>query len=237
MHRFFAGAGPPSYDPGVTRSAIAMLVLLSATPASAQRLRVAEPTDPSAGRPVGEYAGVEPGQAAPPPALDRAARRRQARPRPATIVTWPGFQPLPGGGSRFFVQKTDPVRPEVRLEQGRVVLLFRNTQVHLSNSTRWLETRFFDTPVVRARLERRGRDMAFVLYLRAPAEPSVSMEPSPDGTFHYVYVDFPPGSYAEPSEGRQLAPAAGPPPSPARPEDSTLRALDEERPPAQEPSR
>src|SRR5690606_37793750 len=130
------------------------------------------------------------GESEPPPAYRRVVRRRERARRPTTILTSPGFTPLGDGGSRFFVQTTDPIVPEVRVEEGRVVILFRHTTVHVRNSTRWLETRFFDTPVVRARLERRRRDMAFVLHMRAPAVPRVSTEASPDGAFHYVYVDF-----------------------------------------------
>jgi hypothetical protein len=212
-------------------------VLLLAAPAAAQQLSM-EPSQGDAHR-VGAYGGVEPGQAAPPPAIGRVTRRRQGRPQPLRILTWPGFTPLGDGGSRFFVQTTDPIQPEVRAEEGRVVLIFPNAQVHLRNSTRWLETRFFNTPVTRARLERRGRDMAFVLYLRSPAVPRVSTEPGPTGAFHYVYVDFPPGDYAPvvapaPSGGG-LAPESGPPPAPARPEDPSLRALDNERPPGLRP--
>lgn len=195
-------------------------MLLVAAPSSAQDIRVRDGAD---ARPVGEYAGVEPGEAQPPPALGRVARRRARPPRPSSILTWPGFTPQPDGGSRFFVQTTDPVMPEVSVEAGRVVLLFRNTRIHLRNSARWLETRFFDTPVARARLERRGRDMAFVLYLRAAATPRISTEPAPGAAFHYVYVDFPPGRYAP----VQTVPS--PPPAPAREVDP---ALDDERPPA-----
>lgn len=126
------------------------------------------------------------------------------------------------------MQTTDPVVPEVSVEAGRVVVLFRNTRIHLRNSARWLETRFFDTPVVRARLERRGRDMAFVLHLRAPASPRVSTEPAPGGAFHYVYVDFGPGAYASSANAAQ----AGPPPAPARTIDPSL---DRERPPSRGP--
>jgi len=201
------------------------VLLFAAAPATAQDLTLRE--EAAEGRRVGEYAGVEPGEAQPPPAVGRAARRRARAPRPASILTWPGFAQLPGGGSRFFVQTTDPVMPEVSVEPGRIVLLFRNTRIHLRNSARWLETRFFDTPVVRARLERRRRDMAFVLYLRTPATPRVSTEPAPGGAFHYVYVDFPPGAHAP------TAPApAGPPPAPPRELDP---ALENERPPARRP--
>jgi hypothetical protein len=201
-----------------------LAVPTAAAPSAAQDIRV---QDSAEVRPVGEYAGVEPGEAQPPPALGRAARRRARAPRPSSILTWPGFTPLPDRGSRFFVQTTDPVVPELRVEEGRVVLLFRNTRIPLRTSARWLETRFFDTPVVRARLERRGRDMAFVLYLRAPAIPRLSTEPAPGGGFHDVYVDFAPGAYAP------VPPVPSPPPAPAREVDPSLDpSIDDERPPA-----
>lgn len=210
------------------RAAVALVVLVFAAPAAAQNLTLEESGTP---RPLGAYAGVEPGEAQPPPALARAARRRAQRPRPSSILTWPGFAPLADGGSRFFVQTTDPVVPEVHAEEGRIVVLFRNTTLHVRNSARWLETRYFDTPVVRARLERRGRDVAFVLHMRAPVVPRVTTEAAPGGSFHYVYVDFAPGAYAP----RDAAPASvgdsGPPPAPPRELDPSLRALDDERPP------
>ncbi len=213
------------------------LVLAVATPAAAQPLTLGQPPAPAAeARPVGVYAGVEPGEPEPPPAYDRVVRaeRRHAQ---TTILTWPGFTPLPDGGSRFFVQTTEPVTPEVRVEENRIVLLFPRARVHVRNSTRWLETEFFNTPVRRARLERRGRDMAFVLYLRGPATPRVSTAPASAGatTFYYVYVDFPPGNsapvVAPPAGGIVAASPAEPPPAPRRELDPSLRQLDEERPP------
>ncbi|MCC6874880.1 MAG: hypothetical protein IT378_11295, partial [Sandaracinaceae bacterium] len=145
------------------RHALALLLLAWPALGSAQ-VQVAV-TEPAAGaRPVGSYDGVEPGEAQPPPAMNRLGRpRRRGRPVPAAILTWPGFQPLGDGGSRFFVQTTQPVATRVLVEDARVVVVFPRTTIHLRNSARWLETRFFSTPVLRARLERRGRDMALVL--------------------------------------------------------------------------
>lgn len=225
-------------------------LLLLAAPASAQdgeptpqrsRARVITP------RPVGVYAGVEAGEAQPPPAYRRVVRRqrrgRRGR-RGRQILTWPGFSPLGDGGSRFFVQTTVPMQPEVRTEEGRVVVLFRNTAIHLTNSRRWLETRFFNTPVLRARLERRRRDMALVMRMRSGAavQPRVSTEAAPGGNFHYVYIDFPPGDYAPvvstvPGTNTVRAsdtpenPGGQPPPAPRRDVDPSLNAMDDERPP------
>jgi superfamily II DNA/RNA helicase len=133
-----------------------------------------------------------------------------------------------------------------------VVIVFPNTTIHLRNSARWLETRFFQTPVLRARLERRRREMALVLYMRSAATPQVSTDAAPGGTFHYVYIDFPPGDYGVPAgfvqpapvqvgPGARVAPSEPPPPAgfppqqppsaPARPLDPSLQALDNEAPP------
>jgi hypothetical protein len=220
--RFFAVTAVRSYDPGVrSRLTLVSVLLALACPAVAQDAAPAP-----APRPVGAYDGVEPGEAQPPPAYDRVVRR--ARGRRGVILTWPGFSPLGDGGSRFFVQTVQPMQPELRVEEGRVVVLFHDTTIHVRNSGRWLETRFFNTPVLRARLERRRRDMALVLHMRAAAVPRISSEAAPGGTFHYVYIDFPPGDYAPVVSA---VPEAQPPAAPARDVDPTLDAMDDERPP------
>lgn len=181
------------------------------------------------------YPGVVPGGGQP-PAVERLEHRHGARAR-AAILTWPGFSMLPDGGSRFFVQTTEPVPTELRVGADRVEVIFRRTTVHLANSRRWLETQFFNTPVVRARLERRGHDMVLVLHLRAASRPRMS-DASGDGPFHYVYVDFDRGDFlpAEPpppppgslSTVTAHEPAGAPPPPPPRPVHDPL---DDERPP------
>ena len=221
------------------------LLLGLAAPAGAQE-DVSDEVPPSEGvrpalppRPLGVYDGVEPGEAQPPPAYGRVVRRQQ-RGRRGLILTWPGFAPLGDGSSRFFIQTTEPMQPVLLQEEGRVVLLFRNTTIHLRNSSRWLETRFFNTPVARARLERRRHDMALVLFVRGgvSATPRISSEAAPGGNFHYTYIDFPPGDYAPvvaEAPGRASTvpnpTAGGPPAAPARPLDPSLDAMDYERPP------
>jgi len=188
----------------------------------------------------GGYEGVSPGSGTP-PAARRLERRTGARAR-ASILTWPGFTAQPGGGSRFFVQTTEPVRTDVRTTADRVEVIFRNTRIHLANSRRWLETRHFDTPVLRARLERRGRDMVLVMHLRGAAIPTVTTGPG-EGGFHFVYIDFPAGDWlpAEPEpmpvpqggvsvvSSGESAPESAPDAESAPP--ATSRDLDDERPP------
>lgn len=186
------------------------------------------------------YEGVAPGTGHRPPAEGRLARRaRRARSAPISILTWPGFQPNADGSSRFFVQTTDAVVTTVNRTTNRVEIVFPRTTIHLANSRRWLETQYFETPVTRARLERRGRDMVLVMHLRADVAPTVTTSRGENGYF-FTYVDFGPGHYLPEAPPPPLEPrgsvgvvrAEGPAPSapPVR-EDPSIRALDDERPP------
>jgi hypothetical protein len=109
-------------------------------------------------------------------------------------MTWPGFQARPDGASRFFIQTTQPVVHDVRRENRRIVITLRNTQLHLRNNRRPLETAYFNTPVSRARIERHGRDLAIVLDLRADVAPQVSAQPAENG-YHYLFIEFPSGEF------------------------------------------
>lgn len=184
------------------------------------------------------YEGVSPGSGSP-PAARRLEGRRGPRAR-ASIITWPGFAMRAGGGSRFFVQTTQPVVTAVRTTADRVEVVFRNTAIHLANSRRWLETRHFNTPVLRARLERRGRDMVLVMHMRAAATPTISSAPG-EGGFHFTYVDFGAGEWLPPEpepepvpEGGVSVVRAGPGPQ-EQPERAlqapTRDTMDDERPP------
>ncbi|MCS6798449.1 MAG: hypothetical protein NZ898_07960 [Myxococcota bacterium] len=156
---------------------------------------------PSEPRPVGAYTGVVPGMTNPPP-------MRPANPRPA-VVTWPGFQSRPDGASRVFVQTSAPVRTEIVRQGSAHVLLLRDCSVGLRNHRRPLETQYFETPVLRVHLERRGRDVAVVMQMRAEATPTVSASTGPDG-LHYVYVEFPAGRWLPDTTRGERQPAAMP---------------------------
>jgi hypothetical protein len=139
-------------------------------------------------RAVGEYAGVAPGTGHLPPRAPRADAR---------LLTWPGFQARPDGASRFFLQTTQPVTHRVSTEGNRVVVILENLGIHLRNNRRPLETRYFNTPVTRAHVARRGRDVALVLEMRSAMTPVVSVQPA-EGSYHYVFVEFPSGDYLPP---------------------------------------
>jgi hypothetical protein len=222
---------------------IALVGLAPAAPSSpalAQEVRTSAASQSP--HPLAEYGGVTPGRPNPPPATGRITQRRGRAAR-AAIVTWPGFQMRDDGGSRFFVQTTTAVSPTVHSSDGRVEIVFPNTATHLSNSRRFLETAFFETPVVRAHLERRRNDMVLVLQMRAAVVPQITSGPA-EGGFSFTFIDFPAGQYrpadmgpVQPpaqrdTSGRAVVRPASPDSSRDYPTDSEQRAMDDERPPS-----
>jgi hypothetical protein len=235
-----------TYDSAVRRNLIAVVIaLVGLAPAAhiqhalAQEVRVSAPASTTP-HPLSEYGGVAPGRPNPPPAMGRVTGRRGRAAR-ATVVTWPGFQMLPGGGSRFFVQTSATVSPTLNTSDGRVEIVFPNTAIHLGNSRRYLETAYFETPVVRAHLERRRNDMVLVMQMRANVVPQISS--GAEGTFFFTYIDFAAGQYRPAEMGPVQPPAqrdasgtaqvrpASPESQRSYPSDEEMRAMDDERPP------
>jgi hypothetical protein len=136
--------------------------------------------------------------------VGRIAQRRGRAAR-AVVVTWPGFQMREDGGSRFFVQTSAAVTTSVRTSDGRVEIVFPNTAIHLSNTRRFLETAFFETPVVRAHLERRRNDMVLVMQMRANVVPQITS--ATESGFFFTYIDFAPGQYRPADMGPVQPPA------------------------------
>ena len=71
-----------------------------------------------------EYEGVTPGSDNPPPKAQRLDKSKR-------LVTWPGFQTLGEGKSRFFIQTTRPVSFDIRQSDKRVEVVIRKTKIHL----------------------------------------------------------------------------------------------------------
>ena len=134
------------------------------------------------------YAGVTPGSET----SDNVPPKAEEIPEGALMLTWPGFIMQKDGGSCFFVQTSQPVQTAYKKSEGRVELVLRNTQVHLKNNYLPLETQFFDTPVTRATVQRKGRkDVVMVFEMREDVMPTISQKKGKDG-FNYVFVKFAP---------------------------------------------
>ncbi|TNF64780.1 MAG: hypothetical protein EP303_00535 [Deltaproteobacteria bacterium] len=157
------------------RTTIAMLVIVLGSSGA-----IASADDSS-------YGGVTPGSED----SENLPPKAEEIPEGALMLTWPGFM-MQEDGSLFFVQTSRPVKFGTQKSEGRLELVLHNTQVHLKNTFLPLETEFFDTPVTRATVQRRGRkDLVMVFEMREDATPTITQKKGKDG-FNYVFVKFPP---------------------------------------------
>ena len=170
-------------------SALALAMLVSSTVAGQ------DDADADADAPVSTaslaptYQGVVPGSGQTAPSAPAVGER--------LVLTWPGFQPRPDGASRFFVQTNGVV--ETTTARGRRPFRDRPSRTRrfaFGTTPRTLDTRFFNTPVDSARVERRRNDVAIVVRDgAATSRPQVTSESAANG-YHFVFIEFPPGDYA-----------------------------------------
>ena len=135
------------------------------------------------------YVGVVPGS-------DVLPDNLAAAPGGAALVTWPGFQMLPGGGSRVFIQTSIEVKPDLRREGNTLYLTLTSFALPKGNARLPLDTSFFNTPVKTVRAKAKKDAVVVEVDLRnGGASPSLRNERASTGYF-FVYLDFPAGNYA-----------------------------------------
>ncbi len=142
-----------------------------ASPASTEAAPSAvEPAKPS--RPATGYGY---GDSARDAVTKRPAKARVAKARsqadPVNVATLPGFEMLPDGGSRLFVQMTGNPQVEEKKAAGSVTYVIKGVRIIRRNNRNALETAHFNTPVLRARLVPSGHDLHFVVDLRHNVAP------------------------------------------------------------------
>lgn len=168
---------------------LAIAVVLAAAPAWAQ------PGQDGTHKREGEYSGVVPGE---PPPTDA----KRPRPGPKTLG-WIGFAAEDGAGELFF-QAAQPFTVSQRVESGAVVVWLEGLTRLDRNARRPLDTRFFESPVVRVTAKpvkavkaRKGKpghpagvEIRVAMKTGAPvAEGVVRTETAKDGLF-YAYLTF-----------------------------------------------
>ena len=124
----------------------------------------------------------------------QASARGVHRGRPAAIATLPGFEQLGDGSTRLFVELTQAVPVAEQKARGTLTYVLKGARVRLSNNRNPLVTVHFNTPVSRARLVPHGKDLFFVVDLRAEVTPSWKIEERPDKRATLT-IDFPKGDY------------------------------------------
>jgi hypothetical protein len=120
----------------------------------------------------------------------------------------PGFETLADGSTRLFVELSQPVAYSAKVGHGAITYLLKGAHVDRRNNYNPLVTVHFNTPVTSARLVPRGKDLWFVIGLRANVSPTVTMDSSKDGGA-ILRIEFAKGDYIP------RASAAPPSPPPA----------------------
>ncbi len=124
----------------------------------------------------------------------------------------PGFEPLADGSSRLYVQLSKPVTYATRTAPRSIIYVLQGAHVGRWNNTNPLVTVHFNTPVTEARLVPHGKDLWFVVSLRANVQPTVTMDAAKEGGA-MLRIDFPKGDYLPGgSTSTSGAPVALPPP-------------------------
>lgn len=155
-------------------------------------------TEPSAsgngagyGHASGVYTGVVPRASE---LASGAEAKAQPHKGPLTI-TWPGFQMLPDGSSRVFIQSTAPLAPKVLpAADGKFELQLPGARVTAHTNRLPLDTRFFNTPVSRVSLSVARSGATLQLEMRAPVTPQISTTQGNEG-YYFTFVELPKGEY------------------------------------------
>lgn len=143
------------------------------------------------------------------------------------LATFPGFEQLPDGGSRLFVQISQNVPVEERRAQGSITYVLKGVHVRVHNDTNTLVTVHFNTPVSTAKLIPSGNDALLVVNLRASSTPTFKVQDNTDKT-STLMIDFAKGDFGNADTvtqtpdtpaparkvGRSKRGAPPPPPSP-----------------------
>ena len=124
----------------------------------------------------------------------RAPQGRVVTRRSGPQATFPGFEALPDGGSRLFVQLNQSVAVEERRAAGSVTYVLKGAHLRVHNDSNALVTVHFNTPVFRARLTPQGNDLLFILELRSAATPTFKMSANQDKS-STLQIDFPKGDF------------------------------------------
>jgi hypothetical protein len=113
-------------------------------------------------------------------------------------LVWTGFQ-LIAGGSRVFLQTTQPVAFEVRqaadkkASKNALEIILRGCRIHMANNRRAIDTRFFASPVTSVAARQKGHDVEVRITIRQDVSVTPRNEEGPSGS-QFVVIDFPPGT-------------------------------------------
>lgn len=73
------------------------------------------------------------------------------------------------------MQLSEEAKYDVKQRGSTITIRLRRTRVNVKNNQRFLDLRYFSTPVQMVRVKRRGRDTLLVLTLKRAAQPDVRL--------------------------------------------------------------
>jgi hypothetical protein len=148
--------------------------------------------------PVASTAAATDAAASPSPKTTgkRAARGKKTE-HTGPFATMPGFTMRPDGTSVIFVDLTAPPQIEEHAGRGFVTYVLKDTEVDRANNKNPLETAFYDTPVLRARLRsvKKEPDAELAIELRADVKPTYKV--ITEKGLSRLEVSFPAGKFAK----------------------------------------
>lgn len=138
---------------------------------------------------------VVPSQQQTPPKPPRKTARAKTRVvNPGLVATLPGFEMLPDGGSRLFVELTHTANVTERKDARSLTYVIQGAHVVHRNNENALVTVHFNTPVTRARLLPVRGDVVFSVELRADTASTWKLVDGPEGS-SVLQIDFPSGAF------------------------------------------
>jgi hypothetical protein len=155
------------------------------------------------------YPGVDPEKGGIAPLMEKARNSK------INVVTWPGFQMIGGGGgSRVFVQilkgsTIDAVDQPVRVEDppfkvgpNTLVYRFPESIVLLKNNYNPLISKYFNTPVLKAKMKRFKKRVYLIIELRTAVSPLREKFIPYQNDLYFFFIEFESGSYLpQPASG------------------------------------
>jgi hypothetical protein len=114
------------------------------------------------------------------------------------IATLPGFEMLPDGGSRIFVELTHNATVAEKRDARTLSYVIRGARVNLRNNENALVTVHFNTPVTRARILPVHGDVVLSIELRADTPAAWRVVDGAEGSV--LQIDFPKGAFLAPGE-------------------------------------
>lgn len=132
--------------------------------------------------PEGYYSGVSIDGNHVPPHPARALGSKPA------LLTWTGFERTTGG-SRVFFELSADIDTKLDIKGSTITLRMVNTKLNRRNNGRFLDLRWFRTPVASIRVSKKGKDALATIQLKRSASPTLVVMEGKEG-YRLLVLEF-----------------------------------------------